>query len=114
MLPKKNRLTSNEDFKNTYLSGSFFSFGEISIKFSQNNLAESRIGLAVGKKYSKLAVERNHAKRILRSALNDFVKNIKPGFDIIVIIKKSTATALTKDTILNRLEKIFKKTNLLK
>jgi len=115
MLPKKNRLKEKNDFNAIYLKGKFFSLGELSIKFAKNKHLESRIGFAIGKKYSKLAIERNRAKRVLRSAMFALLDNIKPGFDIIIMMtKKQSATPLKKDVVLQHLQKILAKNNLLK
>ena len=47
----------------------------------------SRLGIAVSKKYSKSAVKRNHAKRIIRESFRTSkIKN--DGFDILAILSK--------------------------
>ena len=47
----------------------------------------SRLGIVVSKKYSKSAVKRNHAKRILRENFRTS-KLRNNGFDILAILSK--------------------------
>ncbi|EKE15625.1 MAG: hypothetical protein ACD_11C00116G0012 [uncultured bacterium] len=113
MLPKKNRLQKKEDFQNVYLKGKFFSLDNIIIKFAKNSQPESRIGFAVGKNYSKLAVQRNKIRRALSSLLYPRINELTPGFDIIFMIKK-TKPEPKREALMISLEKILKKNNLLK
>lgn len=113
MLPKKNRLQKKEDFQGVYSRGKFFSLGNISIKFAKNSQIESRIGFSIGKNYSKLATQRNRIRRILSSLLYPRVNELKPGFDIIIMIKKTSLEPKREEMSVS-LETIFKKNNLLK
>jgi len=115
MLPVKNRLKNKVDFQQTYLEGKFHSSGPISIRIKKNNLANNRFGFAVGKNYSNKAVERNRIKRILRSATSRFLTDIKPGFDMVIGIRKhQSSQKLDTKSAVAHLESIFKRNNLLK
>lgn len=112
MLPKKHRLIKREDFANTFARGSYVSiYGGIAIKFLSSGLPGSRLGFPIGKNFSKKAAGRNRARRVLRAASFQFLHELKPGYDIIVLIKPGydpEFKQVTKD-----LRKVFTKANLL-
>ena len=57
----------------------------------------SRLGIAVSKKYSKSAVKRNYAKRLIRECFrNSDLREI--GLDILVILSKSINVKTKKET----------------
>lgn len=88
MLPFKNRLVKRKDHERVQKAGKFISFSNIAIKALENNLGETRIGIVVGLKYSKKAVERNLVKRALSEFLRTEIKNIEKGWDIVVMARK--------------------------
>jgi len=88
MLPFKNRLTRKKDHEKVQRLGNFISLDNVAIKTLANELKETRIGIVVGLKYSKKAVERNQVKRIIREAIQPELKNIKKGVDIVVMARK--------------------------
>ncbi len=110
MLPQKNRLTKKEDFAKVYRQGLFFSEGEVSLKLVKNNLSESRFGFPIEKKYFKLATERNRTKRILRETVRLNLNKIRKGFDVAVFCRKKGK--IESDEIRNKMEKLFRKSNL--
>jgi len=88
MLPFKNRLVKKKDFDRVHASGQFFSEANIAMKVSKNDLPDTRIGIIVGLKYSKKAVERNKMKRQIRDAFQGKLKRFKKGFDVMVMLRK--------------------------
>lgn len=112
MLPIKNRLKKREDFAQVFSKGAYAGFDGLSIKYAKNSLPESRIGFPVGKNYSKKAVTRNKTRRILRAACMKNLAEIKPGFDIIVIIKPNYQS-IQLATVLLELKKVLSRANLL-
>ncbi|EKD58949.1 MAG: Ribonuclease P protein component [uncultured bacterium] len=113
MLPKQHRLIKREDFAKTFSKGSFVSlYGGVSIKFTETGLPSSRIGFPIGKNFSKKAVERNRARRVLRAATFQLLRQLKPGFDIIVMIRPEYKNIEFKK-VTEDLRKIFAKANLL-
>ena len=108
MLPKKNRLKKREDFLRTNQEGSFFSLEGMAIKILEKKQAEARIGLLVGKKTVKTAAERNRIKRKIRNAIYDQIKNIKPGYDIVINyrrFKKKSPRENIQEEVYNLLKK---------
>ncbi len=115
MISKENRLRNRDDFQKAYTQGKFFSSGPLIVRIIKNSISFSRFGLAIGKNYSKKAVERNNAKRILRAAIAPFTKKIIPGFDLIVAIRKPLpGQKVNVKEISERLRLILEKNNLLK
>lgn len=87
MLPKKYKLKKDIDFKRVFQQGKHRQRGFIRIKFSENNMEITRFGFVVGLKVSKKAVERNRIKRCLGKITQLRLKQIKPGFDIVVLVE---------------------------
>jgi len=64
--PRQARLIKTDDFSSVFnfrkrLSGHF-----LAIHYQYNQLGSPRLGLIVGKKTARLAVDRNYMKRVLR------------------------------------------------
>lgn len=113
MLPKISRLTKREDFKIVFTKGKFVGIPEgIAIKFLKNDLNCTRLGFPIGKNFSKKAVERNRAKRILRASSFPYLQDLKPGFDIIVLMRPDFKNVSHKN-IFPLFEKVFKKADLI-
>ena len=88
MLPFKNRLTKRKDHEKVQKLGTFVSLENVAVKWMKNGLSESRVGIVVGLKYSKKAVERNQTKRVLGEAIRSEMKNIEKGLDIVIMARK--------------------------
>ena len=106
MLPIKNRLKKREDFAKVFSKGAYVGNNDLSVKYANNSLSETRFGFPVGKNYSKKAVVRNRARRILRLAIAYHLSKIKPGFDIIILIKP-TYQKTELPIVINEFKKIF-------
>lgn len=84
MLPKIYRLKSRIEFTNVYKNGKFFYSSPFVVNFIPNGLTITRIGFSIGKAFSKRAVDRNRAKRVLREVIRMHLGKIQGGFDIII------------------------------
>jgi len=113
MLPFKNRLVKKRDFERIQRKGAFFSQGNIAVKFIENGTKESRIGFSVGIKFSKLAIARNQAKRMLREIFRLLLKKIKKGMDIDVIIRKREGERIERKKIEADVNVLLKKAGLI-
>ncbi len=113
MLPFKNRLVKKKDFEKIQKIGQFFSQNNIAIKFISNGTAESRIGFSVGLRYSKLAIARNQAKRMLREIFRSYLKRIKKGIDMDVIIRKREGEKINNKKIEADINTVLKKAGLI-
>ncbi|MFA7208678.1 MAG: ribonuclease P protein component [Parcubacteria group bacterium] len=88
MLPFKNRLTRKKDHEKVQKFGTFVSAKNIAIKIMENGTRDTRIGIVVGLKYSKKAIERNQVKKEIRGIIQPELKNIKKGLDIVIMARK--------------------------
>jgi ribonuclease P protein component len=81
---KSNRLLSKNDFQSLRVGSRFLVCGIFIFYFKKNNSSESRLGIAITKKFGK-ANKRNRIKRKVRDFFrtNEIKSN---GFDILVAI----------------------------
>lgn len=104
MLKKQNRLGRIVKTKKNKL----FTSPLFNVRVSENKNNQLRFAFIVSKKIDKRAVIRNQTKRVLRSAVERLIKNIKIGSDIIIISKKELIPEQRKE-VLDALEAVFKK-----
>ena len=114
MLPRKNRLTKKIDYERVIRKGASFSFGEISLKFLKNAEGIAKIGFLVGKKSGRKPSARNAIKRKLRHLFLKELKNIKPGFDIVVFCRYYEKEGKKFELEKHQVEKLLEKSQLLK
>lgn len=88
MLPSSNRLVRKQDFELIKKEGRKYqsNFFGVLVKSTEEN--SSRFGFIVSTKISKKAAERNKIKRLLRESIKTFLSEIKPGNDILFLVKK--------------------------
>lgn len=113
MLPYKNRIIDRKDFLAVHRFGRFFSLGVISLKIQKNRLKVTRIGLSVGLKFSKKAVERNRVKRQIRAIVSQDLNQIKGGFDIIIMIQKGKKKNISNFMLIKDWKKFLVERNLI-
>jgi len=94
MLPKINRLTKDRDFKKILFGGRSFFSQSFRLRHRLNNLEASRFVVVISAKISKKATVRNRLKRQLAEVIRLNLKQIKPGYDLAMYLKKE---ALDKD-----------------
>lgn len=87
MLPMSNRLTKSKDFKRVFEKGRYLKGHSLALKFEKNGLDKSRFGFVVGLKVSKKSATRNRTKRQLRAIIQDMLKKIKNGYDVIIVAR---------------------------
>ena len=114
MLPFKNRLVKRKDFEKIQRAGQYFSEGNIAIKFVSNGSENLRIGFSVGLRYSKLAVARNQAKRMLREIFRAKLGQIKKGVDMDVIIRKREGEKIKSQKLAEEVDAVLQKAGLIK
>lgn len=93
MLKKEFRLNRQEKliFTNS-INSPFFT-----LKTVKSNRVHNRYGFVISKKIDKRAVVRNRIKRVFRTCIERSLKDIKPGFDMLFIIKKSISSIPERD-----------------
>lgn len=84
MLQKINRLTRTKEIVRVLKQGIFTKEKFLTLKVAPNHLSVSRFAFIVSGKISKKSTTRNRIKRRLREGVRARIKNIRPGFDIVV------------------------------
>lgn len=79
----------------------------------KNRLAISRFGFIVGTKVSKKANKRNQIKRRLRTIIKDNLKNIREGYDIILIMRSGIVKKSYQEIEI-KVKKLLKRARLIK
>lgn len=113
MLPDKNRLKRDKDFKDVFENGNFFSSEYIAVRVKRNNTKTSRFGFIVGNKVSKKSTKRNLIKRRLREIVRRRLKNVIPGLDVVIIVKPEILNKNFKE-INENIDILFKKAKIIK
>lgn len=113
MLPKENRLKKEKEFKAVFKGGRTLKGKSVFLKYLANGTDKTRIGFVVSKKISKLAVERNKAKRRMREIVRSKKDNIKEGLSII-IVSLPPIKGMTYGEIKEDLESLLNKKELIK
>ena len=106
MLPKINRLKAVRDFKKVFNGGKTSENELIKIRFLRNSKTHSRFGFVVSNIFASKAAARNLIKRRLRAAACFLLKDVKPGFDV-VIWPKSALKKSAYETILSSFKDIL-------
>ena len=100
-------LKLNYEFKNVFNKGKFYIGNQVIIYIMKNKLEYNRLGIAVSSKLGK-AYMRNRVKRVIRAAYQNNYKNIKQGYDIVIIWNKKAEVIDLSYQIINKdIEKIF-------
>ncbi|MDX2256780.1 MAG: ribonuclease P protein component [Pseudanabaenaceae cyanobacterium bins.39] len=88
MLPDQNRLRQREEFAQVYANGdryrgTYLMLRILKIKGDSKN---TKIGIVVSKKVSKLAVSRNRFKRQLRAILRQLLSQLDKQLRIVITV----------------------------
>ena len=78
-------LKKDRDFQKVYKKKNVTGNRVFTMFLNKNNLPITRVGFVITKKFGN-AVTRNKFKRRLRMILRDY--DLKPGYDVILILKK--------------------------
>ena len=96
LFKREDRLLEQQQFKSVFQDGCRAGGKHLSLVYKPNGRGTPRLGLAVAKRFVKTAVKRNLIKRQVRESfrLNKFKIG---GFDIVLLIRPSVATADKKE-----------------
>ncbi len=86
------RLVRSKDFQRVRQFGKSQAHPLVVLLALPNSLASTRFGVAAGRTVGK-AVQRNRAKRLLRAALQPYLDNVVPGWDVVLIARRGMAEA---------------------
>jgi len=86
------RLTRSTNFKRVRRYGKSHAHPLIVLIALPNQAENTRFGVAAGRSVGN-AVQRNHAKRLLRHAIQQVFPIVKPGWDDVLIARRAIAQA---------------------
>jgi ribonuclease P protein component len=115
MLPKKNRLLKNYQFRYVYKHGTSVPSKHLVLVFTSSRPPTvSRFGFSVSNKVGS-AVLRNYVRRVFRESVRALLPEIKGGFNCIVAASNKFDFTSTDFSELNAsVRYVFKKAGLLK
>lgn len=106
-LPRDARLRRPGDFAALRTSSGRAGGRCFHMRFRENELGHARLGLAISKRVSKRAVERNRIKRLLRESFRR-VRHQLPAVDMMVMAREQ-ASGKPGPELLAELEGLWKK-----
>jgi ribonuclease P protein component len=89
---RKYRLRRSIDFQRVREEGKSYTHRLLVLIVNPNPEGELRIGISAGKSIGK-AVTRNKTKRRIRASMNEFIKNLQTGWDLVFLARKPIITA---------------------
>jgi len=92
-LPRRKRLTSNQQFKSVLDRGRRAGNGLLTLYAASNDCGHPRVGISVGKS-SGNAVVRNRLKRLLREAFRRSQDRIPQEYDYVLMISPALSRRL--------------------
>lgn len=104
------RLKKNYQYNYIYKHAQSVSDKNFVLLFCASNKKQSQAGFSVGKKFGN-AVCRNRIRRQMKAAVGAVMPQVKAGFNIVLIPRKSEAYAFAD--IVNSVNKLFAKAGLL-
>jgi ribonuclease P protein component len=106
-LPRELRLRQAGDFAALRTSSGRLGGRCFHLRYRPNGLSHARLGLAISKRASKLAVERNRLKRLLRESFRRF-RNQLPSVDL-VVMARDQAVSLSNVELLAEAEALWRR-----
>jgi ribonuclease P protein component len=106
-LPRDARLRRPGDFAALRTSSGRAGGRCFHMRFRENELGHARLGLAISKRVSKRAVERNRIKRLLRESFRR-VRHQLPAVDMMVMAREQAA-GVPGPQLLTELDGLWKK-----
>jgi len=88
---KREHLLKSADFRAVYKNGASSRRNSAILYCLPNKLCYNRIGFSISSRNVKNAVSRNAMRRKLREIFRHNKKNVKQGFDIVMVVKKEFA-----------------------
>lgn len=118
-LPSQHRLKRRQDFDWVYRTGTRRRATHLHLVAVQDPTPlaggphESRFGISISKKVSKLAVVRNRLKRQVKAALRSLLPQLQPGWSVVIVVRSSL---LECDywQILRELEQLLRKSEVIR
>jgi ribonuclease P protein component len=87
------RLRKSSEFQRVRQQGRSLTSRLLILAWISNDVGRLRVGFVVSKRISKLAVERNHIKRLLGEAIRPDIPKLSGGWDIVLSARNQITTA---------------------
>jgi len=84
-LTRGERLRSQSDISRVFKSANRVSCSGAKLVYCKNDIEWNRIAVTLVRKYGN-SVQRNRSKRIVREIYRSLKNNLKPGFDIVIVL----------------------------
>ena len=111
-MKRSSRLSRSEDINRVRQQGYSYVHDSLVLGSKKNPFDHNRYAIIAGKSVGN-AVKRNFAKRRLRSAIQYFQMEIRQGFDLVLIARRSILN-IEYFHLLDALRKLLKQADLLK
>lgn len=116
MLNKQNRLQKNREFQRVFKNSKPSSMKNLSVRVSKNftKAVRVRFGFVVSNKIEKRATRRNALKRQLREIAHSLISELKPGYDILVVLQKDFSFPYKQEEIRDQFKEGIRKFGIFK
>jgi len=94
--PRLRRLSKPDEYRQVFNDGLRFADNRFLVLAKPNSLAFARLGLAVSKKNSRRAVDRNRIKRVIRESFRIHQHRLS-GLDLVVVTRQGIRRANNND-----------------
>ncbi|MCK4709429.1 MAG: ribonuclease P protein component [Gammaproteobacteria bacterium] len=105
--PKCAKLLKPAEFKRVFNAANRVSDRHLTIFYAANDLNQARLGLAISKKVSKLAVDRNRIKRLARETFR--LKQQQLPFSDFVVLARASAVKTDNKVLISSFNKLWNK-----
>ena len=85
IFPQKERLKGRIEIRNVFNQKKMVSCSGARLFIVKNGLTHNRIAFTFSKRFGK-AVQRNRARRLSREAYRHLRRDLKPGYDLVLLI----------------------------
>ena len=106
-LPREARIRRAGDFAALRQASGRLGGRCFSVRYRGNELGHARLGLAISKRVSKRAVERNRIKRLVRESFRR-IRHQLPAFDLVVMAREQ-ASGLPGPELLAEIDALWRK-----
>lgn len=106
----KNTIKENREFRYCYKRGKKIVSSYIVLHYAKNRTEQNKLGITVAK--LRTAVERNRAKRLIRECYRAQFKEIRGGYNVVIVARSKMADATFKD-VYNSLAYCIRKSDLI-